>query len=105
MGDPGFTRNTMSAVRWCGSRGEPRSGWRPARYSHARDDDHAVDNAMAILGPDEECSAWLNWLIIRSHNQLTLPAVWRAAEELAKEELMQRETIKGVEARKIIDAA
>lgn len=79
-------------------------GRRPASYHLAGDNDDIVDNAPTVCGSEQECSAWIKRLFIRTRNQLELPDVWRAVEALANE-LMERETIRGVEARKIIQAA
>jgi len=47
------------------------AGRRPARrYFYAHDNDHAFDNATAICGSDDEWYAWLNWLLIRTRDQL-----------------------------------
>jgi hypothetical protein len=77
---------------------------RPARYSHAADDDNAVDYATEVCGSAEECSAWINWLFIRTRNHLQLGHIWLAVEFLA-EELMKRKTIRSADARDIIRGA
>jgi hypothetical protein len=56
---------------------------------------------IEISGSDEEASAWINWLFIRTRNMLGLPFVWAAVETLGRE-LMVRETITGPAARKTI---
>jgi hypothetical protein len=78
-----------------------RAGRRPARYSHSSDNDHAVDRAIEISASDEEASAWINWLFIRTRNMLGLPFVWAAVVALGRE-LMERETITGAAARMTI---
>ena len=78
------------------------TGRRPARrYFHARDNDHAFDNATVVCGSDDECSAWLDWLFIRTRDQLSQQLVWNAVEALA-EELMKWERVSGARARKLI---
>jgi ATP-dependent Zn protease len=77
------------------------AGRRPAKFSHSADDHDVFENAMTICSSEEECSAWLNWLFIRTRSSLAVPDVWCAVEALA-EELLKQETISGVEARNII---
>ncbi len=80
------------------------AGSRPRRYSHAADDDHAVDIAMEINGSAEQCSAWLNWLFIATRDRLSDPIVWRAVKALA-EELLSHEALDGKAARCIVRTA
>lgn len=78
------------------------AGRRPSRHSHASDDAVAVHLAVEMCGSEEECSAWLNLLFIRTRNQLSSnPFPWVAVEALAQE-LLKRQTLTGAEAREII---
>jgi hypothetical protein len=73
-------------------------------WLRVQDDDNAVSYAEKMCGSVEECSAWINLLVIQSRNRLDLPAVWLAVEALA-DELMRLKTITGAAARKIIRKA
>jgi hypothetical protein len=77
------------------------AGRRPARYSHAADDDNAVNRAVAMCSSTDECSAWINWLFIRTRNRLSLRHIWHAVEVLAAS-LIERETLDSKTACSII---
>jgi hypothetical protein len=80
------------------------AGRSPVRASHKTDYDQAFNIATQVCGSDEECSAWLKLLFIRTRERLRQPWVWQAVEALA-EELIKREAIPGAEAREIISQA
>lgn len=80
------------------------AGRRPCRWSYSQDNDHAFDNGMAMCGSPEECSAWLNWLFIKTRNHLSLPFVWPTVEALAVA-LLRDDTLTATQARAVVQAA
>ena len=80
------------------------AGWIPAHYSRESDYGRTFDNAVTICSSEDECSAWLNWLFIRSRDQLLLPAIWSGVGALA-ETLMRGGIVSAADAQKIFDAA
>jgi|ERR1019366_7015998 hypothetical protein len=90
----------MGQINLAGQIAEARHAGRcPTRYSHLNDNEQTSNYGMEICGSDEEGSAWMNLLFIRARNRLD--NFWAAVEALA-EELLNRETITGAQAREII---
>ena len=75
-----------------------RSNWKGADH----DISNALDLATRLTGSNEQASAFLKWMWIRTINLIKNPLRWIAVEALAKE-LLIKNKIKAKEARHIIE--
>jgi hypothetical protein len=67
------------------------------------DDEASADIALSLSGGfEDEASAWLHWLFLKTQNHLSLDHVWHAVEVLAQA-LLQLQTIRYRAARQIIE--